>query len=157
MALRYVGRYQTTRAKLKAYLKRKLTERGWAGTSDPDIASLIERLAAQGYVDDRLFAATRATSLARRGYGARRLDAALFIAGVAPEDGEEARRHAADAEWDAATSFARRRRIGPFAGARADLAGSKKALAAMIRAGHPFEIARKFVDCEPGAVPEKDA
>jgi regulatory protein len=29
LALRYVGKYATTRAKLRAYLGRKLRERGW--------------------------------------------------------------------------------------------------------------------------------
>jgi regulatory protein len=48
LALRYVGRFATTRAKLRSYLGRKLRERGWDGTREPEIAANAERFAAQG-------------------------------------------------------------------------------------------------------------
>src|SRR4051794_6922110 len=44
-AIAYVGRYATTRARLAAYLQRKLTERGWAGAAPPSIDELVTRLA----------------------------------------------------------------------------------------------------------------
>src|SRR4051812_28574362 len=40
-AIAYVGRYATTRARLADYLKRKVAERGWAGTEPPAIERLI--------------------------------------------------------------------------------------------------------------------
>ena len=33
LALFYAGRYATTRAKLRTYLKRKVAERGWSGSA----------------------------------------------------------------------------------------------------------------------------
>jgi regulatory protein len=57
---------------------------------------------------------------------------------------------------EAALRFARRRRIGPFADQRPDRAGREKAIAAMIRAGHAFAIARAIVDLEPGAGADPD-
>src|SRR3954466_4254051 len=71
IALFYAGRYATTRAKLDAYLRRQLKERGWGGASEPPVARLTERFSELGYVDDRAFAAARAASLGRRGYGER--------------------------------------------------------------------------------------
>ena len=65
-----------------------------------------------------------------------------------------ARRHvelAADEAASAALRFARRKRIGPFAESALDRAGREKALAAMIRAGHGFEIAKAVVNAEPGS------
>ena len=59
-ALFYAGRYATSRARLKAYLLRKLRERGWDGAEPPPLEALVERLAGLGYVDDRAFAAARA-------------------------------------------------------------------------------------------------
>jgi regulatory protein len=155
-ALAYAGRYATTRAKLAFYLGRKLRERGWSGAGDPPVAALVERMARLGYVDDRAFAAARAAALSRRGYGARRVGAALRAAGIGDEDAADAREIAADAAWEAALHFARRRRIGPFAEAEADRPAREKALAAMLRAGHPLPIARRLVAARPGEVPQAD-
>ena len=155
-ALSYAGRYATTRVRLAAYLRRKLRERGWNGADAPPVASLVERMAALGYVDDRAFAAARATALSRRGYGARRVGAALRGAGIGEEDSAEARKIAAAAAWDAALRFAMRRRIGPFAEKEVDRAARDKAFAAMLRAGHPMHIARRLVSAPPGQVPQAD-
>jgi regulatory protein len=156
-ALSYAGRYATTRAKLAAYLERKLRERGWNGAGEPPIGRLVERMAQLGYVDDRAFASARAAALSRRGYGARRIGAALRGAGITDEDAADAREIASEAEWDAALRFARRRRIGPFAEAEVDRPAREKALAAMLRAGHPLQIARRFVSARPGEIPEADS
>ena len=40
-ALSYAGRYATTRAKLAAYLARKLRERGWNGAGEPPVGRLV--------------------------------------------------------------------------------------------------------------------
>ena len=155
-ALSYAGRYATTRAKLAAYLTRKLRERGWNGAGEPPTGRLVERMATLGYVDDRAFASARAAALSRRGYGARRIGAALRGAGIGDEDAADARGIAAASAWDAALRFAERRRIGPFARAEADRPAREKALAAMLRAGHPMHIARILVSARPGEVPQAD-
>jgi regulatory protein len=155
-ALSYAGRYATTRAKLAVYLRRKLRERGWNGEEEPPVARLVERMAALGYVDDRAFASARAAALSRRGYGARRIGAALRGAGIGEEDGAEAREIAAAAAWNAALRFAMRRRIGPFAEKEVDRPAREKAFAAMLRAGHPMHIARRLVSAKPGQVPQAD-
>lgn len=155
-ALRYVGRFATTRARLAAYLDRKLRERGWAGTGDPPVEQLVERMAALGYVDDRAFAAARAASLGRRGYGERRVREALRAAGIGEEDGADAAAAARAQAWQSALRFAERRRIGPFAAQAADRAAREKLLAAMLRAGHPLALARPLVEARPGEIPEPD-
>ena len=73
LALAYVARFATSAAKLEAYLKRKLRERGWDGDGEPDIAALVRRYVELGYVDDEAFARARSGGLLRRGYGARRV------------------------------------------------------------------------------------
>jgi regulatory protein len=149
-ALRYVERYATTRARLADYLKRKIRERGWAGTESPDTAALAERMAELGYIDDRAFAEARAGAMGRRGLGARRVNQALRHAGIESEDAEAV---APTIEADAGASaltYARRRRIGPFSHEPADRPLRQKQLAAMLRAGHAFDLARRIVRMEPG-------
>ena len=62
LALRYVERFATTRGKLVAYLARKIRERGWEGET-ADLAALADRFAERGYVNDRLFAEAKASSV----------------------------------------------------------------------------------------------
>jgi regulatory protein len=154
LALRYVERYATTRAKLAAYLRRKLRERGWAEEAEPPVEALVEKLSDLRYVDDASFAAARASGLTRRGFGLRRVALSLRAAGIGDEDLHDATESVAAQAWDAALTFARRKRLGPFASAAPDRVGREKALAAMLRAGHSVDMARRIVRAEPGAVPE---
>ena len=52
---------------------------------------------------------------------------------------------------ESALHFAERRRLGPFAIEAADRKSRERALAAMIRAGHSFGLARAILDLAPGA------
>jgi regulatory protein len=156
LALFYVGRYATTRAKLTSYLARKVRERGWQDEGSPEIEDLVERFAKSGLVDDASFALAKSRSLSERGYGGGRVRQALRAAGVDEIDGGAARELAAEQAVDAAIRFARRRRIGPFASERPDRKGREKALAAMIRAGHGFDLARAIVDAVPGSEIDPD-
>jgi regulatory protein len=156
LGLFYAGRYATTRAKLAAYLLRKVRERGWEGRASPPIERLVQRFAELGYVNDEAFASSRAAALTRRGYGERRVNDALFAAGLEDQDAEPARALAKEGAGEAALAFARRKRIGPFAETAPDRAGYQKAMAAMLRAGHPSTLARRILASRPGEVPELD-
>ena len=150
LAIRYVGKYATTRAKLCVYLARKIHERGWRGDKPADLEALANRFAELGYVDDSAFAMSRSHALAARGYGKRRLTEQLRLAGVCDEDGRDAIESADTNAVTAALRFARRRRFGPFAVEPADRLAREKAMAAMVRAGHDFSLARKIVLMKPG-------
>jgi regulatory protein len=156
IALAYAGRYATTRARLADFLTRKLRERGWDGPGDPPIQSLVDRMSALNYVDDRAFATAKAASLSRRGYGERRIGDALRAAGIDAEDAADARNAARDGAWTAALRFAERRRIGPFASAEPDRPAREKAYAAMLRAGHRADLANRILAARPGEIPEPD-
>ena len=149
LAVAYVGRFATTRAKLATYLGRKVQEKGWDGPSPPAIPALVERLAELGYVDDAAFAMSKARSLGARGYGERRVDMALRQAGVQEADGAPAKDAASEGALAAAIRYAQRRRLGPFALGMLDPKGRERALAAMIRAGHGFDLARRLIDLSP--------
>jgi regulatory protein len=150
LALTYVGRFATTRAKLGAYLARKIRERGWEGDRPAEVESVVERLVRLGYVDDAQYALSKARSLTSRGYGPGRVTQSLHAAGIGEEDGEAARALAGDESVEAALRYARRRRIGPFAAEALDLKDRERALAAMIRAGHGFGIAKAILSLGPG-------
>ena len=151
LAVGYAARYATTAAKLRRYLQRKLGERIWTPAEPADIAALVGRITTLGYVDDRAYATSKLRDLTARGFGLGRVKGALAAAGVArydvsavlaPEDGEEP-----DNPLAPAIELARRRRFGPFAreGSPADPARRNRELAAMARAGHGFDVARRVL------------
>lgn len=145
LALAYVARFATSRAKLEGYLARKLRERGWAGEGKPPVAELAARFVAAGYVDDAAFARAKSGSLLRRGYGQRRIGEVLGAAGI----GEDIRAEVRAAESDrrqAALVMARKRRLGPYGPPPADRAAREKQIAALLRAGHGLDTARELVN-----------
>ena len=151
LALTYVARFSTTRAKLVMYLHRKIRERGVAeDAGELDVDAVADRIVELGYIDDAAYAQAKSAGLLRKGYGGRRVDQALRAAGVdeklrsdfAPD--ESNRRHAAMA-------LASKRGFGPFgrefdASRGLDIAKREKQIAAMVRAGHDFAAAKAMVD-----------
>lgn len=161
LALAYVARFATSAARLDTYLAGKVRRAGWqaAGQGEPlageaalaaaqeVIAALVARAVAAGYVDDAGFARARSASLLRRGYGARRVDQALDAAGI-DEEIRAGLRPDESAARAAALAFARRRGLGPFTreGQKEDPRRREKQIAALLRAGHGFGVARALVD-----------
>ncbi len=155
LALSYVARFATSGAKLEAYLARKIRERGVAGVEDGDggedarldVRGIVERLIELGYVDDAAYAKARSRDLMARGYGARRVDQALYAAGI----DEEVRSDQSPSEAVARRAvilLARKRGFGPFSRKEMDQKLREKQIAAMIRAGHDFTAARAIVAAE---------
>lgn len=154
LALAYVSRFATSQAKLSRYLKRKLAERGWEGEPLPDVAALVASLVGYGYVNDSAFAEIKARSLTRRGYGKRRVDAAVFEAGIAEGDREAADQLVAAERISSALRLAERRRWGPFASTiETDPAKRQKMMGAFLRAGHAPGLARRIIEMSPGDDP----
>ncbi len=150
LALAYVARFSTSAGRLRSYLSRKIRERGYEGDAGPDVEGLVERFVENGYVDDEVYGRAKADELLARGYGRRRIDQALRAADIA----EDVRDQLAPDEGQkraAALALARRRRFGPFVRSEAFSNEERfkvrdKQLAAMVRAGHEFEHARRVID-----------
>ncbi|AZI36432.1 regulatory protein RecX [Caenibius tardaugens NBRC 16725] len=147
LALAYVARFATSAARLEAYLARKLRERGWQGETPADIPALIARFVDRGYCDDEAYARMRAGGLLRRGYGARRVNQALGVAGIADDIRDSVRPGVAQ-QRRAALAMARKRRFGPFAPVAPDASRREKQIAAMLRAGHELGSAMALIHAD---------
>jgi regulatory protein len=139
------------------YLGRELRERGWEGDGEAPVEALADRFVQLGYIDDRAFALSRARSLTGRGYGGRRVRQDLASSGIGEEDAVAAHEFAADEAVAAALKFAERRSLGPYAESAPDRPQRERALAAMVRAGHSFSLARAIVDLKPGEIPDSES
>ncbi len=152
LALAYVARFATSEAKLARYLGRKVAERGWDDAALPDIAGVVEAVTKLGFIDDALYAETQARSLTRRGFGRRRVDAAVRAAGIGDAARVLADTVVADNRTASALRFAERKRLGPFAAAAVgDPALRQRQFAAFMRAGHDPAITRTILALPPGA------
>jgi len=145
VALAYVGRYATSRARLTAYLARKLRERGWDGDGAPPLDEIVTEFADLGYVDDQAFAIARGTALLRRGYGVARVRAALRNYGIETSLIDETSDIEPEIAFSAGLAFARRKRIGPYAKSVESPEMRRKSFAAMMRAGHNYDIATRVL------------
>ena len=167
LALAYVARFSTTAAKLEGYLARKIRERGVAEDQDGraqdiDVVGIVTRFIELGYIDDDAYARSRSRDLTARGFGGRRVEQALWAAGVE----EQTRADNAPTEATsrrAAMFLARKRRFGPYSRDIADpeehpSAAHKrreKQIAAMLRAGHIYEHAQFILEASsPEAIEE---
>jgi len=162
LALTYVARFATTGTKLEGYLARKLRERGVAEGEDgqaqtPDVAALVRQLIELGYVDDEAYARSKTRDLTARGYGARRVEQALWAAGVDENTREETAPNEVETRR-AAILLAKKRRFGPFGIAPEEdepLEQSRKRrdkqVAAMLRAGHKFDHIAFILDAREEA------
>lgn len=156
LAVEYAARYATTRAKMARYLTRKVAERGWSEAEPPQIDAIVNDCAERGYVNDTLFAEAHAAALTRRGYGIARIRQKLRGDGVADETVSDSLEGLDARAIDAALVFARRRKLGPFAfGAPAEATFDPKLIAAFLRAGHSYEIARRVL-AMPSDEPDPD-
>ena len=153
LALAYVARFATSRAKLTRYLARKIRESEWVDESDAKTAceAVADRMERLRFLDDRQYAAMRAGAMTRRGLGLRRVKAQLFVDGISADDSGEAISEAEDHALAAAVGVARRRRFGPFAVRAADdPALRERQVAAFARAGHSLALARRILAVAPG-------
>ena len=153
LALAYVARFATSRAKLTRYLSRKVRESEWIEEGDAmaACAAIADRMERLNYLDDRQYAAMRAGAMTRRGLGVRRVKAQLHADGIAEQDSGAAIETAEGAALPAAVGFARRRRFGPFAVRSSDDPKLReRQIAAFLRAGHSMAIARRILEVPPG-------
>jgi len=150
----YLDRYGATEATLRRWLSRRLTValEHHPGT-DPEEAkawleAAIDRMRELGFVDDARWAESRARVLRRRGASSAAVRSALRAKGVAAELVDETLvdDETPQPDLEAARTFARRSRIGPWRKAPVDADGRRKELARLARKGFGYDIARQVID-----------
>jgi regulatory protein len=154
-ALDYLARYAASRRGVERVLTRRIEKRGRLGAGETGdaraaLTRVLDRLAAQGLLDDRRFAEARARSLMARGRSTAAIRAALRDKGVDPARADEAVAGLAEEtpspDLCAAVALARRRRLGPFRPQDARGIWRDRDLATMARAGFPRDVACRVVD-----------
>lgn len=165
-AIDYLARYSSSRVQLKRVLERRI--RRWAEQDGTDPAAargllpeLLAKLERNGLLDDRRFATGHAASLQRRGRSLARIKLGLAQRGVAGEIATATVKELAAgnpaADFAAAASHARRRRLGPYRAPADRRERRDKDLASLARAGFSYETARRVIDAASPAALEAAA
>jgi regulatory protein len=152
----YLARYATSEAHLRRLLLARFRR---AEDYDPACAEQyrqrvdaeIARLVELRLLDDGQFAESRARILRRRGASGVKIRSALRAKGLPHDVIEQALDPAeaepgVDPELEAARTWARKHRIGPWRRGEADPEARRKELARLVRNGFRYELARKVVD-----------
>jgi regulatory protein len=155
-ALNYLARFAATEAGVRRVLERRIDRWARAATEDADsvaarTASLKQearaiaaRLVAAGLVNDAEYAQSRAAGLLRSGRSRRAVAVRLAAKGVAEDLARAVLPDDPDSDLAAALVLARKRRIGPFRrGDSPDMAGKRRELAILARAGFPQAVAAR--------------
>ncbi len=144
-------------------MERKI-KKSCAAHEDQDYGSCIEtltRLADKfedlGLLNDEIYARAQVTSLRRQGKSKKAIMAKLTHKGIDPDLGSEKLRildiesndDEIRAEYNAALTFSRKKKIGPYAPEnKITQQDREKDLAKLARAGFSYEISRKILESE---------
>lgn len=154
-AIHHLDRFGSSSTNLKWVLIRRVRRIEESQEEDfPDapawIDDTIAALRTRGYLDDRKYAISLVERMRARGSSDRRMEHSLSDKGIQSGLAREVVAAAGPGhELLAAVHYARRRRLGPF---RLDpetrATRRERDLAALGRAGFPYEIARRIVEAE---------
>lgn len=147
MALAYVNRFDVSASKLRQHLANRVRKAGGSDQAAAWIAELVERYQGSGVLDDARFAKNLASQLTARGKSTRAIQQKLSQRGVSSDVTDELmtkrRADEPDAELDAARTYVRKRRLGPYRSAETRDEYRHKDLATLARQGFSFDTAKK--------------
>jgi regulatory protein len=155
-ALDYLERYAASSARVAEVLTRAVRRRHGSVTPAERVlvASVVERLQEIGLLDDARYAEARIRSLRDAGRSVQKAPLSLRAKGVdaAVIDGalaEDEADRGPDGEHQAARAFVRKRRFGAHGNPDTRAERRQKELAALLRAGFAYDVAREVLAEEP--------
>lgn len=153
-ALHYLRRYAATTAQLRRVLARRVDRSVREHGTDLDEAlgwvnTLMEKLERNGLINDAAYAEMKASTLRAGGRSARIIAQKLRLKGV-PEDVVQEKLGEATAELseeEAATIWARKKRLGPYRRDPSSRSENRERdLAALARVGFSYSVAKRVLD-----------
>jgi regulatory protein len=155
-AIHYLERFSTSKANLKRVLMNRVARSAKAHGTDANeglawIEALLDKLEGLGYLNDKVYAETKAESMNRRGKPSNQVRWALRLKGVDQDTTEGALTKLSDelaGEPDraAALAYARKKRLGPYRPEDMREAHKTKDIQILARAGFGWDLAREIIE-----------
>jgi regulatory protein len=153
MALAYVNRFDVSASKLRQHLATRARKAGGGADVTAWIDELVQRYQSSGVLDDARFARNLTSQLTARGKSSRAIAQKLAQRGVPGDVADDLmatrRQVEPEAELEAARTYVRKRRLGPYRSAEKRDEYRHKDLATLARQGFSFEIAKKALGPGP--------
>lgn len=152
-ALYYLERFSASSERLRQVLRRKVMKRCRlrgeedAAQYDALIDALITRYTEAGLLNDARYAEAQAASLRRRGASARGVAAKLMSKGIGKALISATLAADETEEIDAARTFARRKKLGPWRKEKQEEMRERD-MAALARAGFSYDVVRAVMESE---------
>ncbi|ANT63108.1 hypothetical protein AYJ57_21810 (plasmid) [Salipiger sp. CCB-MM3] len=149
-ALNYLKSYETTESHLRTVLTRRV-RRKLRGTSleeaqfSPVIDAAVRYCLDRKYVDDQRYAELFIESARRRSMSRRKIEGKLREKGLSPDDYQELVEDSDGSDLEAAVTFARKKRIGPFRIGDHDQYRQKD-MAKLARQGFDFDVCCRVME-----------
>lgn len=149
-ALDYLKSYETTQAHLRTILLRKV-QRKIKGTDfevsdiEDAITRTIRHCVEKNYVNDTRFAELFIDSARARGFSRRKIEGKLRLKGLNPDDFRDLLTDHSVSELDAAVTFSRKKKIGPFREHHQDQFRHKD-LGKLARQGFSFDVCNQVLE-----------
>jgi regulatory protein len=158
--LYYLERFSSSSGNFHAVMLRKVkrscivhTEQNYEQCAAM-VDALVEKFINAGLLDDETYTRSKVSTLRRRGKSARFIDAYLKAKGLPAEQIGQALKHydnentatPAETEREAAITFARKKRLGPFRDKKEY--DPQKELGRMARAGFSYDTSRSVLELE---------
>jgi regulatory protein len=157
VALWYLDRWGSSSANLERVLLRRVHNSARLHGTDPEkgkraVQALVARLQESGLLNDRLVAESKARGQFRKGQSLKAIATKLRQQGLGEEDVAAAiaglEEASAAPNLEAAATYARRRRLGPYREEGEREERRERDLAALARRGFSFDTARKVIEAE---------
>ncbi len=156
-ALRYLDRFAATTMKLRRHLLNKNKVAIQFHEMDENSAlemidAEIEKLEKAGILNDELYAASKARSMARQAKSKLQIGAKLQGLGFDENQADDAITHLIEEEGHtdrlSAAKYIRKRRFGPYKPAETRQERRDKELSALVRNGFEFGLAKNLLELE---------
>ncbi len=153
IALYYLGRYESSVEQLRKILLRRVLKEKMKGAdiradAEAVVESILSKMIADGYVDDRRFAQGVVRKCQSAGKSRRFLIGKLKTAGIDSDLICELTADLTDSDLEAARRFVQKKKIGRYRPLEKQKECFKKDLAAMARAGFSFDVAKQALETD---------
>jgi regulatory protein len=152
-AIRYLNRYVPSVKQFRSVLTRKV-DRTIQARGDGDRVSALELIEKEiqrrietGELHDRNFAINWVEHLQEKGKSVQQIRSKLYQKGISSTIIEEVITGMEDVSFEVALIYAKKRGFGPFRRTATDRLRKQKDIAAMLRAGHSFDVVKEIMSC----------
>ena len=153
LAYSYIEKYNPSKQQTKTYLLKKYLTKFQGSKQRKEITEIIDNIVSNleksHFLNDRLYADSKARMLLRRGYSLNKINNSLRVKGIEQKNIqaslEKIKNKDSDPDFNSAMKICKKRRIGPMRPDANRELFYKKDMGILARSGFSFDISKKIL------------